>query len=267
MQPTVQFPITVVEQDAGSIASVGLWSKTFSDTTITDFAAAHAFAAGLLATGLVEPRIVTLMTTEAFVLPGTTIPLDFAKRLITGDFVVTKVEAADFEDDLIEFTYTLQSGDRAQGNFTDLLRSRLGGSSGGGSVTVVGGGGGGSTTVLSSPVHLGGHDIGSFDATDWIRAQSSAHYFPTSSFSGRLRVEIWARDTTVGVTARLWDVTASAVAGSTTSEITSTTRNTQTAVVIPITASHEYEIQVKATTVPGGKTAKVFANALQLEAA
>lgn len=131
---TVQFPISVTVEDAPSIAAHGLWSKRFTDTTVTDIDTAEATAAGLLATGLVQPRVVKLMTIEGFVLPGTTIDLAFPKRLITGEHVVTNTEVADFEAPLIEYTYTLQSGGRAQGKFSDTVRSKLdGGTTGGGS--------------------------------------------------------------------------------------------------------------------------------------
>lgn len=133
---TVQFPVTVVVEDAASIAAVGLWSKTFTRTNIFDMAAGIDAAQGLLATGLTHPRIVTLMTTAGFELPGTTITLTFPKRLITGSWLITNVDVADFEGDDVEYTYTCQSGTRQQRTSRDTVRDRLEQSSGSSAVAV-----------------------------------------------------------------------------------------------------------------------------------
>lgn len=260
--PVVQFPLTVVAEDAASIAAHGLWSKKFQDVNITDIDTAQQTVEGLLATGLTAPREVSLMTTEGFVLPGTTIPLDFPKRLVSGDWIVVKVDIADFEADLLEYSYTLQDGDRTQGTFTEVMRSRLHGTSSG--AVSISTSGIVSPTVLSSPVALGGTDQTSFGAADWTRVPNTLHYFPKASYTGRLIVEVWRRSSaSIGITVRLYDITASAAA-MTTSEITTDTAHTDTEAVGAIVANHEYELQFKVTT---GSGSGAYINGAQLEAA
>lgn len=260
--PVVQYPITVVAEDAASIAAHGLWSKKFQDVNITDIDTAEQTAAGLLATGLEQPREVNLMTSEGFVLPGTTIPLEFPKRLITGDWVVVKVDIADFEEDLLEYSYTLQDGDRTQGTFTNQMRERLQGTTSG--AVSISTAGIVSPTVLSAPVMLGGTDQTSFAAADWTRVPNTSHYFPKASYTGRLTVEVWRRSTaSIGITVRLYNVTDDAAA-MTTSEITSATAHNDTEVIGAIVADKEYELQFKVTTGSGGGA---FINGAQLEAA
>jgi len=260
--PIVQFPITVTASDAVSIAAHGVWSKKFVDANVTDIDAAQAIVDGLLATGLEAPREVSVMTSEGFVLPGTTIPLSYPKRLLTGDWVVVKVEIADFEADLLEFTYTLQDGDRTQGTFTDQMRSKLTGTTSG--AVSISTSGIVSPTVLSSPVTLGGTDQTSFAAADWTRVPNTVHYFPKASYTARLRVEVWRRSgTSIGITVRLWNVTDTAAA-LTTSETTTSSAHTETDVVGAIVADKEYELQFKVTT---GSGSGAFINGAQLEAA
>ena len=224
---TVQFPITVVAEDAADIALHGLWSRTFADANVTDIDTADEVVAGLLATGLTQPREVTLMTTEGFVLPGTTIPLSFPKRQISGDYLVTKVEVADFEADLLEYTYTLQSGGRAQGTFTDALRSKLGA--------------GGSHSSRSSPIYLGGAStISVTNPTTKKPIPNAVPYVAPVSFTGRLRVKLRARDAGVGFKAIISDGTTDIE----TSLITSTTF-TPTTVLVAIVAGQTYTVHLE----------------------
>jgi hypothetical protein len=67
-------------------------------------------------------------------------------------------------------------------------------------------------------------------------------YTALGSYTGVVRVELWAKNSGIGATARLYDVTAAASVGNS-STVTSTTP-TSTSFTVPIIAGHVYRLEV-----------------------
>jgi hypothetical protein len=144
-----------------------------------------------------------------------------------------------------------------QGSYLDQWRQLTGGSSSGVS-TVSGGGVSTTVTVLSSPVYLGGSYTQSVtNPTAKTLIQGATPYVATSSFTGRLRVNLKARDAAVGVKAIISDGTTDTA----TSIITSQTFQ-DTSVLVPIVDGHTYWVYVQNNATGDG-----YVGYAQLEAA
>ncbi len=262
---TAQFPARIVVDDPPTVASDGHPIEVIigPDQSTTDIAVATDMASAELRRRLaLTATIVTVQHRAGMAYPGETIDLSFTQHAISGTFMVTSAQVTDDVDGALVYTHECIDGAEQPETWLDAF-SDAGASGSGGSVA--GGGGGVSTTVLATPVDLGGHDLGAFSATGWTRVQCAKPYDADASFTGIVKVEVWAHDATVGVTVRLYDVTAGAAAG-TASQRTSAVRG-EVSFTVTITFGHQYVLQINATTVPGGTTDRVYCNAGRLKAA
>jgi hypothetical protein len=210
-------------------------------TDIVDFTTGVNYADALLRIATDTPWIVTVRHRAGLGWPGQTVHLSFAERVISGDFMIQSVECETDVDDVLVSTFECLGGTELQSQWVDYFKTLAGGSASGtssisGSITTT-------TTVLSSPVDLGGaRGRPSEGAAGWFDIPEYAPYFAQASFTGRLRCDLWVAVAGATVQARLYDVTAAAAVGTTTSE-TATSAQPHTA-TCTITAGHEYRVQL-----------------------
>jgi hypothetical protein len=123
-----QFPMRVTVEDAGSIATDGLWHRKYQRPDIFDIAEATEEADGLLRVNGATPKTITVRTREyPMPLPGDVINLNFPDRLIPDDdYLITRVAAEDYVDQKFEFVLTCVEGTEPQQSWTDTLKSLIG---------------------------------------------------------------------------------------------------------------------------------------------
>lgn len=266
---TVQSPLAADEPSAAQTAYGGVRERVVQGPTVEDPqtkdatpiapAVAQSLANTQRAQAEVVQRTIRYDTFDAGLHPGQLQSVISTPRGLNLTMLITEVRATDIDGETMRYSITGVEGS-VYTDWRDYYRGLSGDGGGGGSSSSGGGaGGGGGVTVLSSPVHLGGSDLGSVSAPDWTRVSSATPYFSTAAFLGKVRLELWTRDSGVGVTARLYNVTDDTAVES--GEVTSQTR-TPVAFLVSIAATKEYILQVKVTTGSGG----VYANAGQLEA-
>lgn len=180
---------------------------------------------------------------------------------IVGTFLVGTVFIELINREHWEYSFTATEGSEQQTSFQDEWRQLTGGGGSAGSVVL---GGGTTGTALSSPAHLGGTDIAAIEAAEaagWTRVKNAPSAFVApGSFTGRVRVDLWAREAGAGVTARLLNVTDGTAVES--SQVVSQTA-TPISFVVAILSGKTYQMQVKRTSGVGD----VYANGATLEAA
>jgi hypothetical protein len=264
---TAQFPDTVAVEDAALIATDGHpVARLVTNANVTDIAAAtDAANAELRRRKALGATAVTVSHRAGMAYPGETVSLSFAQHAIAGTFMVTTVQVTDDEDGELLFTMDLIGGSEQPETWLDAFTDSGGGGGGGGSTSSSGGTV--SITMLATPFVLGGHDIGSMSAANWTRVQSSQRFTATSTFSAIVAGEAWARDATVAVTVRLFNVTDNTTVAGTSSATPTTTRHNPVSFTANLVVGNTYELQIKATTVPVGKSDQVYANGWQLKAA
>jgi hypothetical protein len=262
---TAQFPATLTVEDAVALAADGHpIERLVVDEGTNDLDSATDFANAELRRALgLGATVVTVKHRAGMAYPGETISLHFAQHNISGTFMVTNVRVTDDVDGALVFEHECIGGSEQPDTWLDTFRDGVAGGSGSSSIAT---GGTVSRSVLATPFVFGGHDLGSFSAPDWTRSQASTRFTSTDDFTAVVSGEAWARDATVAVTARLRNVTDSTDAG-TSLAATTTTRHNPVSFTASIVAGKTYELQVKATTVPVGKTDQVFANGWQMKAA
>jgi hypothetical protein len=252
---TAQFPFTA-EATAGATPEI---MAVYAFPDVTDYAQGQEIAAGLLDQLDQQPRTCSFPSLDAGWLPGQALSVALTARL-TADFVLTSVMWA---IQLVHVTprWVVSSikaieGSFYQGSYLDEWRLLTG--SGSGIVTGTGSGGGGTTTVLASPVYMGGSYTQSItNPTAKTKIQGAVPYVATASFTGRLRVNLKARDTGVGVKAVISDGTTDID----TSVVTSQTF-VDTSVVVPIVSGQTYWVYVQNNAAGDG-----YVGYAQLEAA
>lgn len=243
-------------------------------TDIVDYAAAVATAEGILAQlDQGELKELTIHTIDDGFEIGQllSVNLTTARGSVVGSFLITAVTialvrcnndaGADPDEDYWEYVLTAIGTTTYQGCYLVYWRQSMGG---GGGAVALGSGVGVATTVLSSPVYLGGTDRVALPAaavTDWVDVYNVVPYDDAeSSFTGRVRVLLWAREPGVGVTARLYNETDLTAVQS--SEVVSQVPVPAT-ILSPILVGKTYRLQVKGTTGSGA----VWANGGTLKAA
>lgn len=129
---SVQFPLTVTVEDSGEIATNGIYATVIDEPGIFDLDAATEAANGYLRRFLVAPKVVTISTRrQELVMPGDTITLTFTNRTLSGDYLITSVDATDVTlDHTLEYRLTCVSGDEPQALFRDIVRQSLTGGAG-----------------------------------------------------------------------------------------------------------------------------------------
>lgn len=236
---TAQYPGTTIVNGSGS-PTLALPPVTKDD--ITDAATALAYANGLLAQHNQDVREFDIQVTDEGLEPGQVLSIDMANRLSSGmTAAITGVTEQPGPGAYWRYRVRAISG-VYQGSPLDYWRTMGGGAAPVVSVTYTGGTNPG--VVVLPPFYLGG------SRNTGIAAASPAYtpvpgYVPfvaTSSFSGRVRTWLWARNSGVSATARLWDSTAAAAVGTSGAVVS---QSPQAEVFLAtITAGHTYWLEI-----------------------
>jgi hypothetical protein len=125
----VQFPQSVTVKDAPAIALNNGREvvKEVSDTSIFDIGAALQSAETELASSIVEPRKVNIVTKQQLSFPGSTVELYLPDRGLGGDsWLITNVTMVEDIDLSIRYTYQLLEDNARKPGWVELFR-KLGG--------------------------------------------------------------------------------------------------------------------------------------------
>jgi hypothetical protein len=247
MRYQADFPVTVMADDAVEQSIQGLWETVIDDPNVYNPAEAQALADGYLSKFTTTFQYVTYSTRKPGFKPGQTQTITVPSRNLSGTFLITEVETSDSASN--RFTYRVKAvgGTTIPGSWRDLYR-QWGGGGAPGPVTVAGIPAPTTTTVLSSPVFLGGSRNTSRapNPVEWLPVVDWVPYTAPSSFSGRVRAQLFARNAGVSASCRLYNVT-DAVVVATSGPVTS-----QTAVEVTflagITAGKTYRLEAIAGT-------------------
>jgi hypothetical protein len=241
---TAQFPFRVT-RTTGATPRI---ESRIRREDLTEYAPAVETAEGLLDRVSANTRDLEIITDVDGFKPGQALTINTTARGgIVGVFLIAAVRIVPLTVDQWTYTLTAQASDTYQGSVVDEWRAILGG---GGSSASTGSLAGVvlTPTTLASPAFLGGARNAGVAANPaaWVTVPNYVPYVAPASFTGRLRVEIFARNAGVTVTARLFDVTAAA-AVMTTSGATSQAPVEKTAVG-PIVAGHTYRLEIQSGT-------------------
>lgn len=243
---TATLAVETVE-DAGEIASYGVFERVYKVPGPIDAAVAAALAASYLATHIQRTHTIKFSTQEPGARAGETLAVNLSAYGLVDDYLITTVEIRD--DNGVELTYTITAipGTTIAATWADTYRRWSGqGSGAGGAVSTAGTVVITVTTPAPSVCSLGG-------ATDqarvpgngnWVAFVNAVPFIAPESRAVTVRVELRARDAGVTVTARLRDLTASTTAG-TSSGVTGATA-TLVSFTAAVVAGHRYELQLSA---------------------
>lgn len=243
---TAQYPFEV-SKDSGDTPTV---EEVLTMPDVFDYAQALELAQARLDQRSPQAQTVTIHTrTEGFS-AGQALTVDITARGgLDATCLVTEVKTEIRYDEVRHYFVTAVGADAYRGSYLDQWRDLT---SGGASTTIAvvsgasggGTGGGGGATSSISPVYLGGSRSSAI-------ALSTAAYTPvvdvvefnaSASFTGRVRVVLRARDSGVGATARLYDVTGSSSVG--TSDTVTSQAETKKTFLVSLTGGHEYRLEV-----------------------
>lgn len=222
-------------------------------SAFTTLPAAQAYADGLLHTLHRNPRILRVTTTVAGFDVGQalTVSLPTTRGISNGTtFNITTLTKSRSRETSYIYTFDAEENDTAayitQGSALNDWRVMLGGSGGG--AIAGGGGGGGGPTVVATWVNIGGSRTISVapNPAAWVTV-SDIGWIPQLTASYRVWVNLWSLHAGIGVTARLYDQTASAAVSPTSTEESGTTAQ-RTFFLASLTAGHIYVLQLKATS-------------------
>lgn len=249
-----QFPFTVSATSGAT--PVIEFQQEYPD--VVEYAQAQEIAAGLLAQLNQQPREIVVESLDSGWAPGQALSVALTARF-TASFIITSVVATlQVLKTTQRWIYTFKAIENSQyqGSYLDGWRSLTGGGSG---ISTVSGGGSSTTvTVMSSPIYMGGSYTQSVtNPSAKAKIQGAVPYVATSSFTGRLRVNLKARDAGVGVKAIISDGTTDVA----TSVVTSQTF-TDVNVIVPIVSGQTYWVYVQNTATGDG-----YVGYAQLEAA
>ena len=248
MSYLAQFPIVVT----ATTGATPVIERIETRPEILSRPVAQEIADALLAQAQGAAREATIATADdndvAWV-PGEALTIDLpVTRQLEGEFLITAVALSivldtDQGDRHWQWTLEAREGELYEGSYLDGWRRMI---SEGAAVTVGEGG------TVGSPIYLGGSRGVSVSASPaaYQPVVNFMTYEAASSFSGRVRVDLWASNVSIGATARLWNLTDSVSVGES-AEITSTTA-VSTAFVVAITAGKIYRLEVTADTAAEG---------------
>jgi hypothetical protein len=147
------FEPSATAEDAGEIATYGLWEHVEHVTTVTDDTSAQELADAILAQKLAsKSEIVTLSTRSLGFHPGQTIGIESPLRELTGDFLITQVDSG-FQDSGVRLIRRLTAA-KSENNDHDWRKVIQQWSQGGTTATSTEGG---STSTTQSGAGLGLH--------------------------------------------------------------------------------------------------------------
>jgi hypothetical protein len=250
-----QFPFTVTATSGAT--PVIQFQQAYPD--VTEYAPASEIATGLLAQLNQQPREINVSSLSSGWALGQALTVALTARM-TASFVLTGLslvlQVLKGSQRWVA-TFPATESTTYQGSYLDQWRALTGGSSSG--ISSVSGGGSSTTvTVLSSPVYMGGSYTQSVtNPTVKALIQGAVPYVATSSFTGRLRVNLKARDAGVGVKAIISDGTTDVA----TSIVTSQTFSDVT-VIVPIVSGQTYRVYIQNDAAGDG-----YVGYAQLEAA
>lgn len=216
---------------------------------VVEFAQAQEIAAGLLAQLDQQPREADIDSLNVGWAPGQALTVALTARM-TASFVLTGLTITlqvQQPAPVWVYSFPATESDTYQGSYLDQWRALTGGSSG---IATVSGSGGGSTTltVLPSPVYMGGAStISVTNPTTKKLIPNAVPFHAVSTFTGRLRARIRARDAAVGIKATISDGTLD----TSTSVVTSQTF-TDVDVVVTITSGQVYRVYLQNTATGDG---------------
>ncbi len=242
---TIQYPFTI-SKDSGDTPIV---EQILTMPDVLDKDQADEIGQGILDQRSPNSQQITVHTRIEGFAPGQSVTMDFDVRGgVSGTYLVTEVRTEIVFDAVRHYYLTLTGAAAFRGSYLDQWRDLTGGGSSTAIAVVSGTGGGGSTggggAALAAPVYLGGSRTASIalDTAAYTPVPDYVSYHATSSFTGRVRAIVRARDSGVSVTARLYDVTGSASAGGG-SAVTSQSETAST-FLVTIAGGHEYRLEV-----------------------
>lgn len=238
-----QYPVRVTS-DSGASAADRV-QKVYTAPEVFDIVVMQALADAYLARDSVAPKTVQYGAdySKTGLHPGQTQTITIAKRNLSGTHLLTEVRIVHLIGSLVQRQVTAVSTTRLPITLREQYQQSFGGggsAAAAGGVTVVTGG-----TFLTGPTFLGGsREVAQPMAASpaYTPVASYVPFVATSSFTGTVRVELWARTAGVGVTARLRNVTDSTTAG-TSSTVTSTSP-TEVTFSVSIVAGKKYRLEI-----------------------
>lgn len=249
---TRQYPVRVTAEDATDVqpppTGRGPWEKVFLYPDVTDKGQAQTLATALLAQyfSTTGPRKLQLPTTAGFAMPGDQVGLTFSNRTVSGNWHIETAAWSLFGLNLFKFDFALTEGTVAVNTWIHEVQELFTGA-GVGAVTVSGGVVSNpppSGAAFSAPIQLGGSRqlMQSPSSGVWVPAIDYFVFLAPTTFSGLVRVELWARDAAVGAQARLRNVTDSTTAG--TSSVVTSQTPTETTFAVSIVAGKRYRLEI-----------------------
>lgn len=255
-----QWPYIATADDADEQALRGIREYASTAADVFDLTVADAMAEAELARRVVAAvRTAQYATYDHGLAPGQVQTITKSGRHVSASFLVTDVVARD-QYGQIRYEVTAIEGSIRHASWRDVYRAWSGGAAASlGSVSV--GSGGPAVSSWMSPAYLGGsrNTAVTSDGVTFQPVSNNVPFVAGVAFSARLRVEVWARDAEVGVTARLYNLT-DATAAATAAEVTATSP-TEATVSVAIVAGKTYRVEVVSNV--AGKA--IFAAAAQLE--
>lgn len=241
---TAQFPF-FYQKDAGVTPYLDAPIYEYED--ITDADAADDMATGLLAKHYQEPRTFSFVSRDSGWEPGQVVTINLSRFQLNTTGVITEVDAEVDENTL--WTYNVKGITGVyQGSPLDYFRGLSGSGSGGSSSFAAAI----NTSVISTTVPLGGATEQSINPNSgtYQRVINAVPFVAVADMSVVIRVELWARQGGVQVTARLRDLDGPSTAG-TSSGVTATTP-TLTTFTASLVAGRRYELQITSNTSGAG---------------
>jgi len=243
---TVQYPCTAMAEDVPDQTARGRIIEWFAPpiADVIPKAQAEAIVAGYLAQRLALPREFSATTDEPGLAPGQTIPIQWSRLKIDAltEFLVTSVTYRHIAGGEGTWAFTTVEGNVYLGSFLDTYRAWSGGGSGSG------GTGAGSVVITAvgtfSPIHLGGTRNAPVapSPADWVPVTNWIPFLADATFTGQVRVDVWARNAGITVTARLRNVTDALDWES--DPVTSQSPTEKVIAGIPIVAGKRYRLEV-----------------------
>lgn len=253
-----QFPNVVYVEDAASIAAVGLRVAKDAEAAIVDVASATARATALLQASTALARRLAVRTRVHGCDPGEVVTLSVpAIAGLSGAYLIEMVtdsyRAVAGADPDLEHVLDLVAGDLRPSTSEDFMRGVLAGGGGGASASVAVAGGGTSVVTGIGEGDLGGSRVVPVRHSTWAPVGDHREWLCQADGTYTAHVEVWTSHGATGVTPRVYDITAGAVAGSAGSSTTSTTPAKQQ-LIFEAVAGHVYRLEV----LPSNTNAVVF---------
>lgn len=249
---TIQYPFVI----EGATGATPVLEERLDLPGVLDLAQAEELKNAWLLKQTSPAQEISIYTLEHGFKPGQKITVNLASRSLTGTFIVTNVSLSihpdsDEEDEVWEYTITAVNSEVYRESIIDEWKEMLGGG-GGSSVSLAVASAvvpsGTTPTTFHLHVDLGGaRDRAIAKATAaWTPVVDYREFVAPISFSGRVRVTLWARNAGVGVTARLYNVTDASSVGSSDKVVGVTP--TDKAFLVSLTAGKKYRLEILSDT-------------------